>query len=457
MSRISQVALVLVSAIAAAAGLAHCGSSPSTTAEREGVPPSALLGYVPAGDRHALVRVDAHTLRALGPRVDVGTEGCASRAGGTACWSSAPWSFSPDRSQLVVARNDEGAARSLRVVDIARMRATADIELGGGAVGLVAWPSRGRLLAIQELCCDELERLLVVDAARHRVIAHRDLGGTVVRVARSPRELVLLIAPARRVGVARVAVVDDRGGVRFVALERTPAGQQLLESASHRLRQSLPGLAVDPSGRRALVVGPGLVADVDLAGLAVSYHDLAHPISLLGRLREWLEPTAYAKAASGPVRTARWLGGGILAVTGSDEEPSDQSGRDAGARVRPAGLSLVDIRNWSVRTIDRGATDVRVAGDLLLATGSGSEPPGDAIGLTAYELDGTRRFQRFAGRRAWVEQVHDARAYVDVFRPGAATESLQVVDLATGRATRARAATPPRLLLGSAASWWDDP
>jgi hypothetical protein len=196
---------------------------------------------------------------------------------------------------------------------------------------------------------------------------------------------------------------------------------------------------------------PGVTGALRLAPIG---HGEAGTRGAFGRVREWLEPTAYAKGGSGPLRTAHWLGDGILAVTGSDEEPSDQSGRDAGARERPAGLSLVDTRTWTVRTIDRGASEVSVAGGLLLATGF--EPSRDAIGLTAYELDGTRRFQRFAGRQAWVGQVHDARAYVDVFGPGAAMQSHHVVDLATGRATSAPGATPPRLLLGSAASWWED-
>jgi hypothetical protein len=93
-----------------------------------------------------------------------------------------------------------------------------------------------------------------------------------------------------------------------------------------------------------------------------------------------------AKGASVPARSARCLGGGLLAVAGSDEDFVDDPRDDEQSRIRAAGLSLIDTRNWSVRTIDRGATEVRVEGDLLLATGSSWDPAtrtGDAIGLAA--------------------------------------------------------------------------
>jgi hypothetical protein len=436
------VSLATVAVVLVLAGLGRSEPGASATRARAAAPPSPLLGFVSHGQRSALVRLDPDTLRpGSGGRVDAGAEGCASRAGGSACWSAPPWSFSPDRSRLALGRNLEGVAQSLRVVDVARMRTTADIAIAGGAIGLVAWPAGERLLAVQETCCRELEQLLVVDVAGRRVVARRPLGGTVLRAARTPHALLLLVAPARRVGPARLAVIDDRGAVRFAPLAQTPAGERLTDPVRFRLEQSIPGLAADPQGGHAYVVGAGPVADVDLASLAVSYHDLTRPISLLGRLRDWLDPAAYAKEVSGPTRTASWLGDGVLAVAGSDETPSGQ--------VRPAGLSLIDTRHWSVRTIDRGATDVSVAGDLLLATSSA------ATGLTAYAFDGTTRFRAFDGRQAWIEALDGRRAYVGVVRPGATADTTRVLDLATGRATNGSA--PPRLLLDLAGSWWDDP
>lgn len=434
----SLTAMLLVPAVAIAAAVQMSRSEPvppGTAAAAAARPSPQLLGIVSDARQRRLAEVDPDTLRPRpGPQIDVGSEGCASRSGGQACWGVPPWSFSPDRSLVAVARHDGGVVRSLRLVDVARMRVTVDVPIAGGAVGLLAWPARGRVLAVQEICCDERQQLVVVDVARRRVAARRGLEGTVQRVGRTPRELVLLVAPAQDIGAARLALVDSRGRLRFVGLARMLAGTKALGRLDFRVER--PGLAVDPAGRRAFVVGRDLVADVDLTSLAVSYHELLRPTSLLARVRAWLDPVAYAKGASGPMRVARWLGDGLLAVAGADEDQT---------RVRPAGLSLVDTRDWSVRMVDRGATDVRVASGLLLATGQE-----DAGGLTAYSLAGETRFRLFDGRRAWIEQVYDGRAYV-----GLSGDGRRVVDLAAGRTTRERVPSLPWLLLDAALGWWD--
>jgi hypothetical protein len=450
MGKRALLAFPLIAAVVAAAVVfSASGTSPPATGEPAAEPRiSRLIGLASEGGP-ALVGVDRRTLRPRpGERIDLGRQGCASRSGGMMCSDVPPWSFSPDRSRLAVVRNDGAVGRSLRLVDVGRMRVVKDIPISGGSVGLVSWAGKRRLLAVQEDCCDEKQQLLVVDVAERRIEARRPLDGTVLRVARTPDELVLLVAPAGRIGAAWLAVADRDGGLRFLALDRTLAGTRTIDGEGHRSEQRLPGLAVDPARRRAFVVGPGLIADVDLARGAVSYHEPSRPVSLLGRLRDWLDPVAHAKGVTGPARSAHWLGGGVLAVTGYEEEGPHG---DREPRIRPAGLSLVDTRTWTVRTVDRGATDVRVTGDLLLATGSSSE---SSIGLTAYGFDGRKRFQRFDNRPAWINQVYGRRAYVGVAaRSGG--ELGHVVDLATGRATATRGLQPPRLLVEAASSWWD--
>src|SRR5215470_5321996 len=83
-----------------------------------------LLGVVYGQQASKLVRLDPRTLQPAGPRIDVGSGGCASRMGGTACWSVPPWSWSPDRTRLVFARNarDGFKVRSLRFVDARGLR-----------------------------------------------------------------------------------------------------------------------------------------------------------------------------------------------------------------------------------------------------------------------------------------------------------------------------------------------
>src|SRR3954453_4162616 len=109
-------------------------------------------------------------------------------------------------------------------------RLRADIPLTGGPVGLVAWVGPERLLAIQEVCCDERQQLLTIDARRRGILAAVPLGGTVLRVARTPHELVTLVAPPNANGVPRLDVAGGDGIVRTVALDRLRAGVQLTDT-----------------------------------------------------------------------------------------------------------------------------------------------------------------------------------------------------------------------------------
>ena len=446
------MALVFVAVAATAVAVGFPGAGPGAPAGggvAGGQPVPRLLGIV-ARDDARLVRLDPATLRPRpGPRVRLGSEGCAPRSGGQACAMVPPWSFSPDRTQLAVARHEGGMVDALRLVDVRRMRPAGEIRIGSiGAVGLVAWPAPERLLAVQEVCCDERQRLLVADVDRRRVTARRALGGTVQAVGRTARDLVLLIAPPKRIGPARLAVVGGAGDVRLVALDRVHAGAEALEDVDFGLRQRRPGLAVDPQGRRAYVVEDDVVAAVDLAEGTVAYHSLTERRSLAARLRDLLDPPAYAKGVTGPSRSAYWLGDGWLAVTGADEQLTEP-------RLRPAGLRLVDTRDWTYRVIDPGASDVRVAGRLLLATGAKLDGR-DTIGLRAYGLDGERRFGLFGDRQPWVDTVVDDRAYVDVgVRPDGSVAPLRIIDLARGHVTGERAGSLPELLLEPSRSWWD--
>jgi hypothetical protein len=388
-----------------------------------------LLGF----EGEKLVAVETATLRPAGSGLAVGSGGCASRSGGTACWTYPPWTVSPDGSTLAIARND--GARSLRIVDPTRLRVTSEIPVAA-EVGALAWLSRGRILALQEAAGERL-RLIVIDVPRRRVAVSRPLGGSVVDLQRAPRDVVLLLAPAGRIGAARLAVVNASGKVRFVRLERIVAGTKLLGTgARHRVDSRVPGFAVDPGRRRVLVVDPSVVAEIDLRTLKVAYHSLNRPRSLLVRPHASVEPLAEAKQVRGYYRVARWLGGDFLAFSGSDT---------ADGRTQAAGLAIVDAREWTVRKIDVATTSFVTAGELLLASG------GSAKGLIAYGFDGSERFRLFENEHAWPAQVYGGRAYVTVGAQG----RLHVVDLAEGRVVEVRQEPLPWLLLGVGGGWWD--
>jgi hypothetical protein len=415
MPRMPLLALALAVSVATAAARASgdTGAAP-------------LLGMV-QGAALELARIDPQTLQPVaGPRVVVGSGGCASRNGGEACWTVPPWTFSPDGTLLAVARNAGAGTPSLRIVDVAGMRVTDDVPVSGGVVGGLVWLRRARLLALQERCCSEAQRLLVVDLSSRRVVARRSLGGSVEQIGSTRDALVVLVAPAHSIGAARLAVVTPRGAVRVVRLKGVLAGTKLVSASPYRARVHRPGLALNPDGATAFVVDEATVAKIDLRSLAVSYHTFSR------------SPAAHVKVFDGPTRVARWVGGGIIAVSGID---------GLGTSIRPFGLDLLDTRSWTAKTIDPGATGFVLTGESLLATGS-------SVGLSAYDLNGKKRFQLFDGQSAWVSQVYGGVAYVGIAGADAARRPLQAVDLTAGRVVGERADPLPWLVLATASGWW---
>ncbi len=413
MTRLLLGTLLLLGALAAAAA-----------ASESSAPAPAPLGMVGSPGPLRLVRLDPSHLRPLpGPGVRVGSGGCASRLGGSLCWTVPAWSFSPGGTRLAVAA--EG--HELRVVNVRRLRLALRLPLEGGAVGGLAWLAPPRLLAVQEEAGSGRQRLLTVDLTGGRVTATQPLGGSVVDMALAGRRLVLLIAPAQKIGPARLVVAESDGRLAFVPLGIV-AGSRLLPGRGHRAHELLPGLAVDPAGDRAFVSDPAAVVEVDLRRLTASRHLLRQPGRALARR---------AKRIEGWWRLARWLDDGLLAVAGSDTE---------GGRTRPAGLSLVDTRTWTVRVLDPDANSFVTASGLLLAVGP--------TGLAAFGVDGELRFRLFEGKPAWVVQVYGGLAYVDAPLGGAASQPLRVVDLRQGRVIGERPPPLPWLVTAPTRSWW---
>jgi hypothetical protein len=133
----------------------------------------------------------------------------------------------------------------------------------------------------------------------------------------------------------------------------------------------------------------------------VRYHQLAEPISLLGRLHDWLEPRAEAKATEGPDRRAVWLGNGRLAVTGVDYQASVDSHGHQQELDKPAGLKLIDTRNWTVRTLDHTTTSLTFSGGVLFAFGTSWDSRTSKMsgsGLTAYDASGRKLYHRYGDR-----------------------------------------------------------
>jgi hypothetical protein len=406
--------------IALVAALAACGGSERAPLSEKPAAPAAargqakpVLGLVFDGQAAQLRRLDPLTLRPVGQ----------ARVGGL---SAGMHAFSPDGRTLALASGD-GPPR-LRLIDVRSMRRTATVELPGvGFVTELLWDSPTRLLA---LVGGVEPRVVTVDVSG-RVTGAQRLAGTIVDYDARAARLVALLAPAESIGTARLAVVDVvLGLLGTVRLDEIRAGSERIDSAedSYAMRSVNPGVAISPDGTRAVVVSAGSrVAEVDLDTLRVSYHELAEPVSLLGRLRNWLEPEAQAKVLEGPERFARFLDDDHVAVTGIDYHGI----KDGDWDVSAVGLKLIDTRDWSVRTLAEHVNWFRLERRLLLASG-GNWPEGSTgTGLLAYGPGGEQRFHLLGEQPiGWVET---AWPYAYVVHADGQAQRFDVVDLAAGR------------------------
>lgn len=431
------VTLVALAALA----LPATSAAPSATWPAASFEPGPLLGIVYESTGWKLGRIDPASLEATGKTILVGR-------------SSGSWAFSPNRSLLAVATETLVGRSIVRVVDTASLGQRTVVRLGG-SLGPVAWPVPERILALSPNGGTGTLEVVAYNPVARRLVRRAKTGGALLRAARTPAGFALLLGPKQGFGFARFVVVGRNGDLRSTTLD-VVAGWKQPEGAPYVFQQRMPGLAVDPPGGRAFVIPPeNRVLEIDLATLSVREHDLSQAVSLLGRLRNWLEPAAQAKGSEGPVRVARWLGNGLIAVSGSDSHATVRAGRIERQVWTPAGLTLIDTRTWSGRTVDDRVSSFAFADGLLLATGSSYDSAADArssMGLVAYSPYGEARFALFADRSPWVSAVVDGRAYIGF--GGGPGQTLSIVDLATGNVIGKREGILPQLLLGPADPWW---
>ena len=216
-------------------------------------------------------------------------------------------------------------------------------------------------------------------------------------------------------------------GVR-AGLHQTPAGVPRVDGVA---------VAVDRQRGRAYVVAAGEpVAEAALATLTVEYHVPSEPVSLLGRLHNWLEPPAHAKGPlEGSWRSAVWLGGGRLAVFGRDNS-TYSTGDGLAVRERPSGLVVIDTQNWASHMVDPDSSAIVVATQALVSWGwswDGGTERLTGAGLSIYDQKGVRRFHLFGARVVSDVQVVGRRAFV--WRAGL-DGRYSIVDLSAGRQLR---------------------
>ena len=420
-----------ISVLALAAGLvlAAGGAAPAAAPRSLPAPPTRLLAY--DWQAQALMRVDPLTLRRHGALVRTGNP----------VWHA----FSPDGGRLVLAP-DFGR---LELVDVRRGRFLGRFPSLGRSTWVdgLLWADPGRVVALVR---GASPRAVAVDVAVRRVVSDVPIAGAVAATAQGRTALAVLTGPRAGIGPSRLHVVDARGRVRTAGLARVRSGAEALRGTASGARQLSPGVALDPAGRRAVVIQPaGPATEVDLTTMRVAYHELRTARSLAARLHDWLEPQAHAKPVVGPELWAHWIGEDAVAVASWEHAGIGRRGGEHRAIVRAHGVFLVDVREWTRRTLSETASGLEAAGDTALvyagafAAGRpfGADEGRPPRGLDAHDPGGRRRFRLFGRRVVGGVQAVGAYAYVRV-----GERSFDVVDVRAGRVL-ARARTPHDLTL----------
>ncbi len=338
-----------------------------------------LLGIISPSGGAVLVRLDPSSLELLEGRVIVGEYH----------WT---WSFSPDGSRLALGISAPGAVGRLgiQIIDVEQMETVGKVETGIAAE-IVTWLTPERIVAALQG-----GGIVLVDCAT----------GDIVRRGTEPFEppvtlppkpvafigsgVVYLLAHSSK-PIPALALVDARGNLRSVTLDRLTSAVIHSATAGIRIATMHASLAVDVVRDRAFVVAPdALVAEVNLKTMHVRY------LKLQGLERRGRAST----------RHALWLGDRFIAIFG------------------PAGVAVIDTSDWRVRTIDARASKAAVAAGKLLVYGTHSP------GLRAYSVDGRQHFALFG--EEGIRDVLIAKNYAYVI----GTRRLRIVDITSGTVLR---------------------
>ena len=391
-----RIALVIIAALAALAAAQGGAAKSGPVLAIAGQGSAARLGYV-----------DPVSLKLVGRSTQVGY--CT--------WPSAR---SPDGSRLALARNY--LTSGLRIMDLRRMRSLTAFKLPYSETEALSWVAPRKILAAVGG-----DWVVAMDPVTGKRLWERSLPALFDAVATTTDGFVFLSSPAddyqNVIGAATLTSVSSSGVLRYVVLDRIRTGSQEPTDSSPLGVQRRAGLAVDVAGNRAFVVGAGEpIAEVDLGSLAVIYHGGSRTL---------------AKLLDGPYREATWLPNGTIAVTGYDGHVSKDASGKVTESQSPAGLAIVDPRDWSWKTVDPATSSLVVAGNVLVAYSWFAN-----AGLAVYGLDGTARSHPLAGT---VDDVQLAGGLA--FATMANGQKLAVVDLASGHVLRTAPATSANILL----------
>jgi hypothetical protein len=392
-------AVVLLGLVALAAPVATAGDR-AASAKSSGT----VLALEWGKRSDTLVRLDRRTLTPTSRRVKLGGR------------TNLGWAFSPDGRRLAIGVLP---IHGLRIVDVSRMKKIRRVWTPNIYIYALAWLAPRRIVGYAQDI-----GLFAVDPVSGKALRPPGIAGNIQEIKRAGNRLLVLSGwPRWTIGFARLSVVDPTGRVRTVLLRRIKAG--ILSGGDPE--NVKPGLAIDRSGRAFVVGGRDEpVAEVNLNTLAVTYHELPKE----------------ATSAVGRTRRAIWLGNGRIAVWGADVV---RSGPPDSHDYVPVGLSIVDLRQRTIETVDAEARGVAFTAGALLVSGPGN-------GLRGYSTAGKLRYQLFPGENALVLATFDSRAWVGTITVDGSIPTRGVIDVTSGTFRVWRRGVP-RLLHPSFSYW----
>lgn len=345
-------------------------------------------------------RYDARSLKPLaGLRLDLGA-------------ATNPLALSPDRQRLAAAGDG-----FVRFADLHTGRLSPKLYIAERAL-----PSRTLWVRPNIVVVAGADEIIVIDPRVPKVISRvdtkLDLIGSVrwLGSANVPARLVLLLAPQDAVGRLSIGIVDTQGRLRTAPVELRGGARTIQDSDGNfaGVHQETPGLALDPSGRRAIVAGTGAVAVVELDRLDSSTHAL--------------QVRTTQKMLEGWSRSVHWLDAAHVAAYGSDY---------ASDRATAVPVQIVDVGAWTARALDVSASYAVRYGSLLIAVGNR---------LSAIDPSGDVRFTALENRSAGLVVAGQAFVYAETTGSG---RSYVVLDPADGHVVARRTFSRPTELLGA--------
>jgi hypothetical protein len=425
----TSAAVVVAAAFTLVATAASAATADSVaTSERGARPASFILGETIVGRTRSIVRLDPRTLRVL--------------AGPTVALPALAWSFSPDRRQLVVG---DDRRSELHFIDARGPRLLTSMSIGGGHIIETVWFSQ-RLLVLTRRCQAGQQtgaacayRVTSIDPRSRRIVARLPLSGSVEVTGRGGGTFALLLGPSQGIGASVLAVIDAAGRLRTVDLPDVESGSapvrvNVKTGYSLALHRVIPAVAVDVGGRTAVVLSNSpTVTVVDLQTLQVRQETVSRRTASRSVMPAARHPAAMAApAVEGSLRQAAWLTPRSIVVWGQDDQAYIDANGTLQERQRPAGVSLIDITNWTQKALSPASSSAVVARQLVL-TSALLEDSGmrqiTGSGLSAFTTDGTTKFHLFGSQPFATVYVVASRAFVCCLRSSA---SYTIIDLKRG-------------------------